>query len=150
MRVSSAARWSLAALVVVVALIVAIWPRGGEDSADITDYPGANRSTSQERRGADTPEALAPLRADAALEPCPAPTGPAPDGSVLAGINLECLGDGSRVDLGAALAGKPVLLNIWAYWCGPCREELPYLQQYSDRVGDAVTVMTVHTDSNVT
>ncbi|MDH6284384.1 TlpA family protein disulfide reductase [Prescottella agglutinans] len=148
MRVSSAARWSLAALVVVVALIVAIWPRGGEDSADITDYPGANRSTSQERRGADTPEALAPLRADAALEPCPAPTGPAPDGSVLAGINLECLGDGSRVDLGAALAGKPVLLNIWAYWCGPCREELPYLQQYSDRVGDAVTVMTVHTDSN--
>ncbi|RVW08580.1 TlpA family protein disulfide reductase [Prescottella agglutinans] len=148
MRVSSAARWSLAALIVVVALIVAIWPRGGEDAADVADYPGANRSTSQERRGADTPEALAPLRADAELAPCPAPAGPAPDGSVLAGMTLECLGDGSRVDLGAALAGKPVLLNIWAYWCGPCREELPYLQQYSDRVGDAVTVMTVHTDSN--
>ncbi|WP_430335470.1 TlpA family protein disulfide reductase [Rhodococcus sp. ACT016] len=149
MRVSSAARWSLAALVVVVALIVAIWPRGGKDTADVSDYPGGNRSTSQqERRGADTPEALAPLRADAALAPCPAPTGPAPDGSVLKGITLECLGDGSRVDVGAAVAGKPVLLNIWAYWCGPCREELPYLQQYADRVGDAVTVMTVHTDSN--
>ncbi|WP_433609541.1 TlpA family protein disulfide reductase [Prescottella agglutinans] len=147
MRVSSAARWSLAALVVVVALIVAIWPRGGDD-ADVADYPGAGRGTSQERRSADTPEALAPLRADAELEPCPVPTGPAPDGSALAGITLECLGDGSRVDLGAAAAGKPVLLNIWAYWCGPCREELPYLQQYSDRVGDAVTVMTVHTDSN--
>jgi len=149
MRVSSAARWSLAALVVVVALIVAIWPRGDKDAADVSDYPGAGRSTSQqERRGSDTPESLAPLRADAALEPCPTPTGPAPDSSVLKGITLECLGDGSRVDVGAALAGKPVLLNIWAYWCGPCREELPYLQQYSDRVGDAVTVMTVHTDSN--
>lgn len=149
MRVSSGARWSLAALVVVVALIVAIWPRDKGDDADVADYPGANRPTSQqERRGDDTAEALAPLRADAALAACPTPTAPVPDGSVLKGITLECIGDGSRVDLGAALAGKPVLLNIWAYWCGPCREELPYLQQYSAQAGDAVTVLTVHTDSN--
>ncbi|WP_305093666.1 TlpA disulfide reductase family protein [Prescottella sp. R16] len=146
MRISSGARWSLAALIVIVALVVAIWPRdnGGEQ---VGDYPGSGRSTAQlERRAADTPEALAPLRADADLAACPAPTGPAPDGAVLAGITLECLGDGSPVDLGAALAGTPVLLNIWAYWCGPCREELPYLQQYADRASGAVTVLTVHTD----
>lgn len=149
MRVSNGARWSLVALVVVVALIVAIWPRGGEDARDDAVRPGSNRPTAQlERRGADSPEALAPLRAAAALSPCPTPSGPAPDGAALTGITLECLGDGSRVDLAAALAGTPVLLNIWAYWCGPCREELPYLQQYSNRVGDAVTVLTVHTDSN--
>ncbi|QBJ96982.1 TlpA family protein disulfide reductase [Rhodococcus sp. ABRD24] len=149
MRMSSGARWSLAALVVVAALIVAIWPRGGDETVDVGDYPGSNRPTAQqERRQADTPEALAAARADAALGPCPAPTGPAPDASVLKGITLECVGDGSRVDLAAALAGKPVLLNLWAYWCGPCREELPYLQQYSDRAGDAVTVLTVHTDPN--
>ncbi|WP_137725485.1 TlpA family protein disulfide reductase [Prescottella subtropica] len=146
MRVSSAARWSLAALVVIVALVVAIWPRG-DGGEQIADYPGSGRSTAQlERRAADTPEALAPLRADAALAPCPVPAGPAPEGAVLAGVTLECLGDGSRVDLGAALAGTPVLLNIWAYWCGPCREELPYLQQYADRAAGAVTVLTVHTD----
>ena len=148
MRISSAARWSLVALVVVVALVVAIWPRDSGDE-QLADYPGTSRSTAQlERRGGDTPEALAPLRADAALAACPTPAGPAPEGAVLAGLTLECIGDGSRVDLGAALAGKPVLLNIWAYWCGPCRDELPYLQQYADRAGDAVTVLTVHTDPN--
>jgi len=32
----------------------------------------------------------------------------------------------------SALAGKVVLLNIWATWCAPCREEIPYLQSLYD------------------
>jgi thiol-disulfide isomerase/thioredoxin len=28
-----------------------------------------------------------------------------------------------------SLAGKVVLLNVWATWCHPCREEIPYLQK---------------------
>jgi thiol-disulfide isomerase/thioredoxin len=28
----------------------------------------------------------------------------------------------------AELRGRPVLLNIWATWCSPCREEMPDLQ----------------------
>jgi cytochrome c-type biogenesis protein len=35
--------------------------------------------------------------------------------------------DGDSVSL-ALLRGKPVLLNVWATWCLPCKEEIPYLE----------------------
>ena len=31
------------------------------------------------------------------------------------------------------LVGRVVLLNVWATWCAPCREEIPYLQSLYDR-----------------
>jgi peroxiredoxin len=33
----------------------------------------------------------------------------------------------------ASLHGSPVLLNIWATWCPPCRKEMPDLQELHDR-----------------
>ncbi|MDM7487188.1 TlpA disulfide reductase family protein [Rhodococcus sp. GXMU-t2271] len=145
MQLTRAGRWSLVALVVVVALIVAIWPRDTDDPASAVD--GARPTAAPvDRRAQDTPEALAPLRAAAALEGCPAPAGNG--AGPLAGLRFECLGDGSSVDLAAALAGRPALVNLWAWWCGPCAEELPYLQEYAQRAGDAVAVVTVHTDPN--
>lgn len=33
----------------------------------------------------------------------------------------------------SALAGKVVLLNVWATWCAPCRDEIPYLQSLYDK-----------------
>ncbi len=38
---------------------------------------------------------------------------------------------GDTVALGS-FQGEPVLLNLWATWCGPCREETPYLQNLHD------------------
>jgi len=36
--------------------------------------------------------------------------------------------DGSRVAL-ASLRGKPMVINLWATWCGPCRREMPMLMK---------------------
>lgn len=36
----------------------------------------------------------------------------------------------------SALRGRPVLVNLWATWCTPCRRETPYLQSVSERFRD--------------
>ncbi|MCJ0894615.1 TlpA family protein disulfide reductase [Rhodococcus sp. ARC_M12] len=130
-------------------MVYALWPRNdAAPTAQPMDSPGLGQRApgTDERRAVDTPEALAPLRQDAGLAGCPTPSGTS--AGPLTGITLECIGDGSYVDLGQVLAGRPALLNIWAYWCGPCAEELPYLQQYAERVGEKIEVLTVHNDAN--
>ena len=46
--------------------------------------------------------------------------------------------DGAEVSL-ASLRGKPVVLNFWATWCVPCKQEHPYLLAAAARAGDRVT-----------
>lgn len=144
----AALRWSLVALILVVGMVYALWPRNDVPGLQPMDAPGLGQRapSTDERRSADTPEALAPLRQDAGLAACPTASGSA--AGPLTGITLECIGDGSYIDVGQVLAGRPALLNIWAYWCGPCAEELPYLQQYADRAGEKIAVLTVHNDAN--
>ena len=48
--------------------------------------------------------------------------------SGLPDVVLPCLGGGRTVRL-AGLRGKPMMINVWAQWCGPCREEAPYLTE---------------------
>lgn len=43
-------------------------------------------------------------------------------------------GDGNSVSL-ATFRGKVMLLNVWATWCPPCREEMPTLDRLQARIG---------------
>ena len=53
---------------------------------------------------------------------------------------------GAKLDF-ADLKGTPVLLNIWATWCAPCRIEMPLLDELASELGDEVRVLTVSQDT---
>ncbi|SDN17743.1 Thiol-disulfide isomerase or thioredoxin [Lentzea albidocapillata subsp. violacea] len=124
-------RWLILVVVLVVATAVALWPRD-----DATEVRPSRSAPAQDDA------ALAEARQRAALEPCPQP-GPGPASGPLAGVTVECLGAPGTVELGRALAGRTVLLNLWASWCQPCREEMPVLQDYARQPG-AVPVVGVN------
>jgi thiol-disulfide isomerase/thioredoxin len=141
---STSTRWTIAVMVVVVALGVALWTQLGDDTWQ-TGSLGTGQA--RDRRDADTAEALVGSRARADLSPCPpAGTGPGPE--ELHEIILECAGDGASVDVAKIVAGRTTVLNLWAYWCAPCAEELPAMAEYQRRAGPDVTVLTVHQDEN--
>ena len=41
-------------------------------------------------------------------------------------------------------AGKPVVLNFWATWCGPCRIEMPHMQATSEKYAGQVAIIGVN------
>jgi thiol-disulfide isomerase/thioredoxin len=142
-------RWTIAILAVVVALIAALIAQLRDDSATTGTSASNQPVADREHRDADTPDALAGPRLRANLPPCPAAgTGPGP--AALRGVTADCAADGSVVDVARALAGRRVVVNLWAYWCAPCAAELPAMAEYQRRAGSDVMVVTVHQDENET
>jgi cytochrome c biogenesis protein CcmG/thiol:disulfide interchange protein DsbE len=46
------------------------------------------------------------------------------------------------------LRGYPVVVNVWASWCGPCRFEFPFLQELSARYGKKVAFLGVNSEDS--
>lgn len=111
--------WSIVGAIVVIAALILGVPRL------LSDQPAGDKQASTTR------QAVAP-RPD-----CPLRT--------VRGVELECLGgekgDAEDVDK------EKTLINVWAWWCEPCREELPMIQEFADTHPDW-TVVLVHADAS--
>jgi peroxiredoxin len=79
------------------------------------------------------------------------------NGSLLAASEIEPAPDftlksrsGENIKL-SELRGNVVMVNFWASWCGPCRQEMPLLQQLYDRYqGMGFTLLGVNVDEEPT
>ncbi|AKK02164.1 TlpA family protein disulfide reductase [Corynebacterium epidermidicanis] len=113
-------KWSIAGSVVVLAVVLAL-------------LPGMLRNTGPagvEETGVDKP---------AVAQVDPRPDCPEAD---VAGVSLACLGGKS-----VGLAGKPTVVNVWAWWCEPCRAELPVMDAFA-AAHPEFSVVGVHADPN--
>lgn len=87
----------------------------------------------------DTAE-LREAKEAAGIEDCAPGTGDPVEGG-LPEVVLPCFGGGPDVDL-STLRG-PMVVNVWASWCGPCRREMPVLQAFHEEHGDTVPVLGI-------
>lgn len=151
-------RWSILAGVVIVGLVIALASTlGGQTdpyAADNASSNGAQGSGAQlSGEGSDEPRTVLDdqQRAAADLPGCHG-TG---DEQVSAEGELSqfvvgCMADGEQLTLAELQGGQPLVLNLWAYWCPPCRYELPALQDAQRTLGDDVRIATVHIDASET
>lgn len=104
-----------------------------EDAAGILagrNDTGVTPSATAEESGISLPTVETPLSP-------PSPTADAPAratvGAAAPDFTLPDLFDEETTYTLSTYRGRPLILNFWASWCGPCRREMPALQSVADR-----------------
>ena len=124
---------------VVLGLVLSIVVAGCSPATEATYSPPTSPPT-------DEPSINLPVaKASAQIDACPrSGEQPAVSGG-LPDLTLPCLGGGRSVRL-AGLRGKPMLVNVWAQWCPPCRAEAPHLADVADLAGDKLLIVGIDFD----
>lgn len=156
---TASVRWTIVAFVVLVGVVVALFSTidgsGGEQSTQAGD--GGEVLSPQAAPPVGGPPADEPVtvvdeqtRATMDLPACRDSGAAATTDGPVAGLMVRCMDDGSTTTLGKVQAGKPMVVNMWAYWCEPCRRELPAIQDAAAALGDEVRFVVSHTDPSET
>lgn len=81
-----------------------------------------------------------------AAHPAPEGVAVARRGESIPAVTVAALDGGPR-SLPDDFAGRPLLVNFWASWCGPCIEEMPELDRYArEQGGNGVQVLGIALD----
>ncbi|MEV8223845.1 redoxin family protein [Dietzia maris] len=149
---SASARWSLVALVAMIGVVVALLSTFGDTDDGSGDPTAAPTAPPVGAPPADEPRTVVDpaVRAEAGLPACRDSAVPATTTGPVAGLMVRCMDDGSTTTLGKIQAGTPMVVNMWAYWCEPCRRELPAIRDAQATLGDKVKVVISHTDPSET
>ena len=119
-------------LLVVMGAAAVLYPKlsAGMQTQQIATMPAATAEPTQAQTEATE------AATEAATEPTEPEPIPAPDFAVQDW-------DGNEV-LFSDYLGKPIVLNFWAHWCGPCQMEMPEFNAAYERLGGEVTFLMVH------
>ncbi|CAM4207326.1 MAG: TlpA disulfide reductase family protein [Paenibacillus macerans] len=119
-------RWILSGVLLVL-LVLVLMDRGTQEGWR-SIFGGAGSEAAAGKNG----QSLAAMAAAGA----PKPGTPSPSFSLM-GL------DGKQYDVGGK-RDKPLLLNFWASWCDPCKEEAPELVKLADKYKDSLDVYGVN------
>ena len=124
-------------LVAAMLLVALVAGCGGDRPSAVPDQPGR---PSQSGQSSDGVGGERPVGAEELADCAPAESRP-PAANGLPDLSLPCLGDGPDTRL-ADLRG-PLLVNVWAQWCPPCRDEAPYLAELQRKAGQKVRLLGI-------
>lgn len=128
-----------ASLVVSIAVAAALMA-GCSTQGGVVREPAATPAPGNEVSAVST-EGLEAARVEAGIADCPTLAADEPLDNGLPEVTLSCLGEANEVTM-SDLRG-PLIINVWAQWCGPCREEAPILAEVSAEAGAKVAFMGV-------